>query len=109
MNGKLALGNYTADKLQVITFNVPERIAWIEFLELDELVEFVTELFEMTSSVKAGENTIQDLIQLLEEWRETALLNQESGILQDVQEAEQEISTGGGKDWDVVAKDLGVS
>jgi hypothetical protein len=108
MDGKLVLGSYEADNLLMETFDIPERMQWLTFLHVGELVQFVKELFETILAVNAGERTIQELSRFLDEWHETALLNHEQDVLQDLHEAEWELDSGGGKEWGVLKKELGL-
>lgn len=42
----------------------------------------------------------------LDEWRETALLNLEPDIIEEIAEAEKELDAGGGKEWAQIKKEI---
>ncbi len=72
---------------------------WLKWLDSDELVEFTADLLKLVEQIAKGRKDSTKLALFLSEWRETALLNQETDVLRDITEAEEELNAGGGKDW----------
>lgn len=81
---------------------------WLKWLDADELVEFITELLFLTAQIAKGRKKPAEVALFLSEWRETALLNQEPDILEDIAEADKELNAGGGKNWTLIKQEIGL-
>ncbi len=85
-----------------------ERLAWIKWLEAEELVEFFTDLLARVTQISEEKSETSTLTTFLSEWRETALLNSEPDVLADIAEAQQELAAGGGRQWSDIKKEIGL-
>ena len=85
-----------------------ERLAWIKWLEAEELVEFFTDLLARVTQISEEKSETSTLTTFLSEWRETALINSEPDVLADIAEAQQELAAGGGRQWSDIKKEIGL-
>ena len=107
-NSKLVVGHLLKDRLSVKSFTITKHLNWIKHLESDEVAEFFDELLKMVNSVSEGKKSTETLTIFLDEWRETALLNKETDVLEDIIDAERELNAGGGKEWSQLKKEIGL-
>lgn len=96
------------DQLFVKSFTTSKHLNWIKCLESDELVEFFDELLKLVIYISEGKKDVETLKVFLDEWRETALLNLEPEVIEDIAEAEKELNAGGGKEWSQIKKEIGL-
>ena len=71
-------------------------------------MEFFAELFKLLTQISEGKKDVETLSIFLSEWRETALINSEPGVLADIVEAQKELATGGGKGWSQIKREIGL-
>ena len=107
-NPKLVVGHLMNDQLLVKSVATSKSFDWLKWLETEELVEFFAELFKLLTRISAGKKDAERLSIFLSEWRETALINSEPDVLADIVEAQQELATGGGKEWAQIKKEIGL-
>lgn len=107
-NTKLVVGHLMKDQLHVKSFTTSKHLNWIKSLKSDELVEFFDELLKLVIYVSEGKKDVETLTVFLDEWRETALLNLEPDIIEEIAEAEKELDAGGGKEWSQIKKEIGL-
>jgi hypothetical protein len=105
---KLVVGHLMNDQLFVKSVATSKPLDWIKWLETEELVEFFSELLQTVTQISEGKKDAGTLSIFLSEWRETALLNSEPEVLEDIAEAEQELAAGGGKAWSQIKKEIGL-
>ena len=105
---KLVVGHLMNDQLLVKSVSTSKSFGWLKWLETEELVEFFAELFKLLTRISAGKKDAELLSIFLSEWRETALINSEPEVLADIVEAQQELATGGGKEWAQIKKEIGL-
>ena len=85
------------DQLFVKSVTTSKSFDWLKWLEAEELVEFFAELFKLLTQISEGKKDAETVSIFLSEWRETALINSEPDVLDDIVEAQQELAAGGGK------------
>ena len=107
-NSKLVVGHLMKDQLFVKSFTTSEHLSWIKCLESEELVAFFDELLKLVIYISEGKKDVETLKVFLDEWRETALLNSEPEIIEDIAESEKELNAGGGKEWSQIKKEIGL-
>ena len=107
-NPKLVVGHLMNDQLFVKSVRTSKHLNWLKQLDAEELVEFFAELLKLVTQISEGKKDAQTLSLFLHEWHETALLNSEPGVLEDIIEAEKELDAGGGKPWSLIKKEIGV-
>ena len=105
---KLVVGHLMNDQLLVKSVAISKSFDWLKWLETEELVEFLAELFKLLTRISEGKKDAELLSIFLSEWRETALINSEPDVLADIVEAQQELATGGGKEWAQIKKEIGL-
>lgn len=105
---KLVVGHLMDDQLLVKSVTTSKSFDWLKWLETEELVEFFAALLKMTTQISEGKKNVETLSVFLSEWRETALINSEPNVLADITEAQQELATGGGKEWTQIKKEIGL-
>ena len=98
-NLKLVVGHFMNDQLFVKSVKTAKHLNWLKQLDPEELAEFFAELLKLVTQISDGKKDAEELSIFLSEWRETALLNSEPEILEDILEAERELAAGGGKSW----------
>lgn len=96
------------DQLYVKSFTTSKHLSWIKNLKSEELVEFFDELLKLVIFISEGKKDVETLTFFLDEWRETALLNLEPDIIEEIAEAEKELDAGGGKEWSQIKKEIGL-
>ena len=96
------------DQLFVKSVKTPKHLDWLKQLDPEELVEFFAELLKLVPQISEGKKDAEELSIFLSEWRETAVLNSEPEILEDILEAERELAAGGGKSWSLIKKEIGL-
>lgn len=96
------------DELFVKSVTPSKSFDWLKWLEGEELVEFFTELFKLLTQISEGKKDAKTLSIFLSEWRETALINSEPDVLADIAEAQQELTTSGGKEWVQIKREIGL-
>lgn len=94
------------DELFVKSVTPSKSFDWLKWLEAEELVEFFAELFKLLTQISEGRKDAKTLSIFLSEWRETALINSEPDVLADIAEAQQELATGGGKEWVQIKREI---
>lgn len=107
-NPKLVVGHLMNDQLFVKSVRTSKHLNWLKQLDAEELVEFFAELLKLVTQISEGKKDAETLSLFLDEWHETALLNSEPGVLEDIIEAEKELDAGGGKPWSLIKKEIGV-
>lgn len=107
-NLKLVVGHLMNDQLFVKSVKTAKHLNWLKQLYPEELVEFFAELLKLVKQISDGKKDAEELSIFLSEWRETALLNSEPEILEDILEAERELADGGGKSWSRIKKEIGL-
>ncbi len=107
-NPKLVVGHLMNDQLFVKSVKTSKHLDWVRQLAPEELVEFLAELFKLVTQISGGKKDAETLSVFLSEWHETALLNSESEVLEDILEAERELAAGGGKAWSEIKKEIGL-
>ena len=105
---KLVVGHLINDQLFVKSVTTSKSFDWLKWLEAEELVEFFDELFKLLTQISEGKKDAETLSIFLSEWRETALINSEPDVLDDIVEAQQELAAGGGKEWTHIKKEIGL-
>ena len=96
------------DQLFVKSVKTAKHLDWLKQLDPEELVEFFSELLKLVTQISDGKKDAEALSIFLSEWCETALLNSEQEILEDILEAERELAAGGGKSWSLIKKEIGL-
>ncbi len=96
------------DQLFVKSVTTSKHLDWIKQLDPEELVEFFAELLTLVTQISDGKKEVETLSVFLSEWHETALLNSEPEVLEDILEAERELTAGGGKAWSLIKKEIGL-
>ena len=104
-NSKLVVGHLMNDQLFVKSVTTSKSFDWLKWLEAEELVEFFDELFKLLTQISEGKKDAETLSIFLSEWRETALINSEPDVLADIVEAQQELASGGGREWSHIKKE----
>lgn len=107
-NPKLVVGHLMNDQLFVKSVKTSKHLDWLRQLDPEELVEFLAELLKLVTQISDGKKNAETLSVFLSEWHETALLNSEPEVLEDILEAEKELSAGGGKSWSLIKKEIGL-
>lgn len=105
---KVVVGRLFEDRLTFRPVTIAGTADWLKWLDPDELVEFTADLLKLVGQIAKEEKESTELSIFLSEWRETALINQEPDVLRDIAEAEEELDAGGGKDWSVLKKEIGL-
>ncbi len=108
-NPKLVVGHLMNDQLFVKSVTTSKHLDWIKQLDPEELVEFFAELLKLVTQISDRKKDAETLSAFLSEWHETALLNSEPEVLEDILEAEKELATGGGRSWSLIKKEIGLS
>ena len=96
---KVIIGKLFNNRIIFEPLNIPRGTEWIKWLSSEDLIEFTKELLRLVDQITKGKKDTNDLEIFLSEWHETALVNQEDDVLNDIMEAEFEIDAGKGKDW----------
>lgn len=107
-NLKVVIGHLMNDQLSVKSVPNSKNLGWLKQLDPEELVDFFAELLKLVTQISEGKKDAETLSIFLSEWRETALLNSEPEVLEDILEAERELTTGGGKAWSLLKKEIGL-
>ena len=107
-NPKLVAGHLMNDQLFVKSVKTSKDLNWLRQLDPEEIVEFLAELFKLVTQISGGKKDAETLSVFLSEWHETALLNSEPEVLEDILEAEKELTAGGGKAWSLIKKEIGL-
>ena len=107
-NPKLVVVHLLNDQLFVKSVPTSKTLGWLKQLDPEELVEFFAELLKLVTQISDGKKDAETLSIFLSEWHETALLNSEPEVLQDILEAEMELDSGGGKAWSLIKKEIGL-
>ena len=107
-NPKLVVGHLMNDQLFVKSVTTSKHLDWLKQLDPEELVEFFAELLKLVTQISEKKKDAETLSIFLSEWHETALLNSESEVLEDILEAEKELTAGGGKAWSLIKKEIGL-
>ena len=105
---ELVIGHHINDRLIVKSIVTSKNLDWLEWLDTKEVVEFFEKLLKLIAQISEGKKNAKTLVIFLSEWRETALINSEPGVLADIAEAEQELDAGGGKPWSQIKKEIGM-
>ena len=105
---KLVVGHLMNDQLFVKSVKTSKHLNWLKQLDPEELVEFLAELFKLVTQISDGKKDAEMLSAFLSEWHETALLNSEQDVLEDILEAEKELAAGGGRSWSLIKKEIGL-
>ncbi|MBC8235250.1 hypothetical protein H8E77_37370 [bacterium] len=105
---KVVVGRLIDDSLIFKPVAISKTADWLKWLESNELVEFTADLLKLVEQIAKGRKSSTELALFLSKWRETALLNQETDVLRDIVEAEEELNIGGGKDWSLLKKEVGL-
>ena len=105
---KVVVGRLIDGNLIFKPVTISKTADWLKWLDSDELVEFTADLLKLVERIAKGRKNSTELALFLSEWRETALLNQETDVLRDIKEAEEELNAGGGKDWSLLKKEIGL-
>ena len=96
------------DQLFVKFITTSKHLDWLKQLDSEEFVGFFAELRKRVTRISDGKKDAETLSIFLSEWRETALLNSEPEILEDILEAERELAGGDGKSWSLIKKEIGL-
>ena len=107
-NPKLVVGHLLDDQLLVKSIATSKSFDWLKWLETEELVEFFAKLLTLITQISKKEKDVAELSTFLAEWRETALLNLEPEVIEDIAEAERELDAGGGKAWTLIKEEIGL-
>ena len=107
-NLKLVIGHLMNDQLSVKSVPTSKHLNWLKQLDPEELVEFFAELLKLVTQISEKKKEAETLSIFLSEWRETASLNSEPEVLEDILEAERELTAGGGKAWSLLKKEIGL-
>jgi hypothetical protein len=107
-NPKVVVGRLLDNRLLFSPIRVSKATDWLKLLDFDELAEFTTDLLTLVAQIADEKKDVTLLIRFLDEWRETALLSQETDVLLDIAEAEKELNAGGGKEWAIIKKEIGL-
>lgn len=107
-NPKLVVGHLLDDQLLVKSIATSKSFDWLKWLETEELVEFFAKLLTLITQISKKEKDTAELSTFLAEWRETALLNLEPEVIEDIAEAERELDAGGGKAWSLIKEEIGL-
>ena len=107
-NPKLVVGHLMNDQLFVKSVTTSKHLDWLKQLDPEELVEFFAELLKLVTQISDGKKDAETLSIFLSEWHETALLNSEPEVLEDILEAEKELTAGGGRSWSLIKKEIGL-
>ena len=105
-NPKLVVGHLMNDQLFVKSVTTSKHLDWLKQLDPEELVEFFAELLKLVTQISDGKKDAETLSVFLSEWHETALLNSEPEVLEDILEAEKELAAGGGRSWSLIKKEI---
>ena len=105
---KVVIGRLVKDRITFKPMIISKGNEWVKWLDSEELVEFIAELLKLADQIAKGKKDSSDIELFLSEWRETALINQESDVLDDIIEAESELGSGGGKEWTTLKKEIGL-
>lgn len=105
---KVVVGRLIDNRLIFKPVAISKTTDWLKWLDSDELVEFTADLLKLVEQIAKGRKKPAEIALFLSEWRETALLNQEADVLRDITEAEEELNAGGGKDWSLLKKEIGL-
>jgi hypothetical protein len=96
------------DQLFVKSITTSKHLDWLKQLDPEELVELFAELLKLVTQILDRKKDAETLSIFLSEWRETALLNSEPEVLEDILEAERELAGGDGKSWSLIKKEIGL-
>ncbi len=107
-NPKLVVGHLLDDQLLVKSIATSKSFDWLKRLETEELVEFFAKLLTLITQISKKEKDAAELSTFLAEWRETALLNLEPEVIEDIADAERELDAGGGKAWPLIKEEIGL-
>ncbi len=105
---KVVVGHLSEDKFTFRPVAISKAVDWLRLLDSDELAEFTADLLKLVDQVAKGKKDSDEITRFLSEWRETALLSQETDVLDDIAEAKKELDAGGGKDWSLIKKEIGL-
>ncbi len=105
---KLVVGHLMNDQLLVKSVATSKSFDWLKWLETEELVEFFAKLLKLVTQISQKKKDAAALSIFLAEWRETALLNLEPEVIEDIAEAERELDAGGGKAWSLIKEEIGL-
>jgi hypothetical protein len=105
---KVVIGRLIDNEITFKPMTISKETEWLKWLAPEELAEFTKQLLKLVSKITKGKKTVDDLELFISEWHETALIYKEKGILEDITEAELELSAGGGKDWNAVKEEIGI-
>ena len=107
-NPKVVVGRLLDNRLLFSPIRVSKATDWLKWLDFDELAEFTTDLLSLVAQIAGGKKDVTLLTRFLDEWRETALLSQETDVLLDITEAEKELNSGDGKEWTLIKNEIGL-
>jgi hypothetical protein len=105
---RIVIGEFFDDQVTFKPIIISKLTEWLRLLNPNELAEFMTELTNIAEQIARGDKSVNDLYLFLSEWHETALINQEADVLDDIMEAELELNAGGGKEWTIIKKEIGL-
>jgi hypothetical protein len=105
---KVIIGKLFNNRIIFKPLNIPRGTEWLKWLSSEDLIEFTKELLRLVDQITKGKKDTNDLEIFLSEWHETALVNQEDDVLNDIMAAEFEIDAGKGKDWSVIKEEIGL-
>jgi hypothetical protein len=89
---KVVIGRFMDNEITFKPITISKETEWLKWLDSEELAEFTKQLLKLVSKITKGKKTADDLELFISEWRETALIHQEKDILEDIAEAELELS-----------------
>ena len=93
-NLKLVIGYLMNNQLSVKSVPTSKNLGWLTQLDPEELVDFLAELLKLVTQISEEKKDAETLSIFLSEWRETALLNSEPEVLENILEAERELAGG---------------
>ena len=81
---KVVIGKLIDNEITFKPMTISKETEWLKWLDPEELAEFTKQLLKLVNKITKGKKTVGDLELFIYEWRETALIYQESEILDDI-------------------------
>jgi len=95
---QVMVGKMTQANGQLSLFTLPQNFAWLKFLSAEEIAEFFFELLNALQQSQQQSNW-NLVLELLEEWQETASLKANPLVRQGIEQGLTELQTGQHISW----------
>ncbi len=101
----LVTKKYPDDLIYLPVTDVLSHFEWLKHFDDEEKVGFILELLKTISESEIGGDW-DKVIELIEDWKATANINADQIVVDNIKEAEAELSRGEGVSWEELRRKL---